>query len=51
MVDCVRFGRSTGLPKACGRREVDEERTTAGDAGEAADIVKLRKEQISTPPI
>jgi hypothetical protein len=34
-----------GLPNACGRRDVDDVRTTAGEAGAAADMVKPRKEQ------
>lgn len=44
-VDWARCGRSVGLPNACGRRDVDEVRTTAGEAGAAADMAKPRKEQ------
>lgn len=45
VVDWVRCGRSVGLPNACGRRDVDEVRTTAGEAGAAADMARPRKEQ------
>lgn len=48
VVDCERCGRSEGLLTAWGRREEECERTTAGEVGAGADIVRqlLRKEQM-----